>query len=366
MDVADFFFELDDPRQDGKCYHVLSDIVLIVLCGYLADCEGFVEVYDYACDKRESLKEFLELPCGIPSHDTLGRVFCLLDPLQLESLLMRWGKQIVGLLVGKQLAVDGKQLRGTIEAGSKQASVQIVSVWAQGERLCLAQSEVADKTNEITAIPDLLRPLDIKGALVSIDAIGCQKDIVELIVGKEADYLIGLKENQDGLREQVADWFERVGTSEPVSVSRDLDHGRAEKRTVYVCEQLDMLDAVEEWEGLSSIACVETCRWLNGKEQKTKRYFISSLSGCNAERMGRYIRQHWGVENHQHWHLDVTFEEDRCTVRRQNAPRNLTTIRKLALGLISREPTKISLRRKRKKAARDDLYLKKLLTQLCV
>lgn len=127
-----------------------------------------------------------------------------------------------------------------------------------------------------------------------------------------------------------------------------------------------MLDAVEEWEGLSSIACVETCRWLNGKEQKAKRYFISSLSGCNAKRIGRYIRQHWGVENHQHWHLDVTFEEDRCTVRRQNAPRNLTTIRKLALGLISREPTKISLRRKRKKAARDDLYLKKLLTQLCV
>ena len=154
MDVADFFFELDDPRQDGKCYHVLSDIVLIVLCGYLADCEGFVEVYDYACDKQETLKEFLELPCGIPSHDTLGRVFCLLDPLQLESLLTGWGKQIVGMLVGKQLALDGKQLRGTIEAGSKQASVQILSVWAQGERLCLAQRQIADKTTARAAPRD--------------------------------------------------------------------------------------------------------------------------------------------------------------------------------------------------------------------
>lgn len=366
MDIAEFFFELDDPRQEGKCLHVLSDIVLIVLCGYLADCEGFVEVYDYACDKEETLREFLELPCGIPSHDTLNRVFCLLAPSQLEKLLTDWGKQIVGLLADKQLSIDGKQLRGTIEAGRKQATVQIVSVWAQQERLCLAQSQVADKTNEIKAIPELLRPLDIKGALVSIDAIGCQKHIAELIVDKEADYLISLKENQDGLYEQVADWFERVGASQPAAVSRELDHGRAEKRAVYVCQQLGLLDVVEDWAGLSSIVCVESCRWLNDREQRTKRYYISSLSGCSAEWMGRHIRQHWGIENHQHWHLDVTFEEDACLVRRQNAPRNLTTIRKLALGLISREQTKISLRRKRKKAARDDQYLKKLLSQLNV
>ena len=146
MDIADFFFELDDPRQEGKCYHILSDIVLIVLCGYLADCEGFVEVYDHACDKQDTLRAFLELPCGIPSHDTLNRVFWLLAPTQLEKLLTDWGKQIVGLLADKQLVVDGKQLRGTVEAGRRQATVQIVSVWAQGERLCLAQSQIADKT----------------------------------------------------------------------------------------------------------------------------------------------------------------------------------------------------------------------------
>lgn len=232
MDVAELFFEIDDPRQEGKCFHQLSDILMIVLCGYLADCEGFEEVYDYACDKQDALREFLELPCGITSHDALNRVFRRSDLTQLERLLTNWRKDIVGLLTQKQLIVDGKQLRGTIEAGHKQATVQIVSVWAEAERMCLAQSQIADKTNEIKAIPDLLRPLDITGSVVSIDAIGCQKTIAELIVDKKADYVIGLKTNQDGLYEQVAHWFERVKPTLQADVSRDLGNGRAEKRTV--------------------------------------------------------------------------------------------------------------------------------------
>lgn len=183
---------------------------MIVLFGYLADCEGFEEVHDYACDKQEVLGEFLELPWGIPSHDTLNRVFRRLEPTQLEALLTNWGKEIVGLLAQKQLIVDGKQLRGTVKAGHKQATVQIISVWAEKERLCLAQSQIANKTNEIKAIPDLLASVDITGSVVSIDAIGCQKTIAQLIIDKKADYLIGLKTNQDGLYEQVADWFERI------------------------------------------------------------------------------------------------------------------------------------------------------------
>lgn len=210
MDVAELFFEIDDPRQEGKCFHQLNDILMIVLCGYLADCEGFEEVHDYACDKQNVLREFLELPFGIPSHDTLNRVFGRLEPTQLETLLTNWGKEIVGLLAQKQLIVDGKQLRATLEAGHKQATVQIVSVWAEKERLCLAQSQIGDKTNEIKAIPDLLKPLDITGSIVSIDAIGCQKRITELIIDKQADYVIGLKANQDELYKQVADWFERI------------------------------------------------------------------------------------------------------------------------------------------------------------
>lgn len=360
------FFEIDDPRQEGKCFHQLSDIIMIVLCGYLADCEGFDEVYDYAFDKELVLREFLELPCGIPSHDTLNRVFRRLNPIQLEAVLTTWGKHIVGILKDKQLIIDGKQLRGTIEAGYKQASVQIVSVWAEGERLCLAQGQVGSKTNEIKAIPALLQPIDIEGSVVTIDAIGCQKTILDLIVEKKANYVIGLKANQEGLYEQVVAEFERVRSALPAAVSRGLDHGRAEKRVVMVSDQLTLLDAAEGWTGLKSVVCVESTRWLNGKEQQDKRYYISSLSGCSAAKMGHYIRRHWSIENEQHWHLDVTFDEDGCQVRKDHAPRNLTTIRKLALALVSREPTKMSLKRKRKKAARDDNYLFKLLSQLDV
>ena len=366
MDVAEFFFEIDDPRQDGKCFHQLTDILMIVLCGYLADCEGFEEVHDYACDKEPILREFLELPCGIPSHDTLNRVFRRLEPTQLEALLTNWGKQIVGLLVQQQLIVDGKQLRGTLEAAHKQATVQIVSVWAEKERMCLAKSQIASKTNEIKAIPDLLKPLDITGSVVSIDAIGCQKAITQLIIDKNADYVIGLKANQDGLYEQVADWFERVKPTLSADVSRDLGHGRAEKRTVWLSEKLTLVDAAVEWMGLKSVVCVESTRWVNDKQQYSKRFYISSLSGCSAAKMGGYIRRHWSIENEQHWHLDVTFDEDGCRVRKDHAPRNLTTIRKLALGLISRDPAKMSLKRKRKKAARDDAYLMTLLSQLNV
>lgn len=366
MDIAELFFEIDDPRQEGKCFHQLTDILMIVLCGYLADCEGFEEIHDYACDKHDVLAEFLELPCGIPSHDTLNRVFRRLEPTQLESLLTNWGKAIVGLLAQKQLIVDGKQLRGTVEAGHKQAAVQIVSVWAEKERLCLAQSQIANKTNEIKAIPDLLTSVDIAGSVVSIDAIGCQQPIAELIIDKKADYLIGLKANQGGIYEQVVGWFERTLPSLPAHTSRDLGHGRAEKRTVLVSEKLDLLDAVDGWVGLKSVVCVASSRWLNSKEQLSKRYYISSLTGYSAAQMGEYIRRHWSIENEQHWHLDLTFGEDACQVRKDHAPRNLTTVRKLALGLISREPAKMSLKRKRKKAARDDAYLMRLLSQLNV
>ena len=364
MDVAELFFEIDDPRQEGKCFHQLCDILMIVLCGYLADCEGFEEIYDYACDKEDILREFLQLPCGIPSHDTLNRVFRRLEPTQLETLLTSWGKEIVGMLAQKQLIVDGKQLRGTVEAGHKQATVQIVSLWAEKERLCLAQSQIADKTNEIKAIPDLLKPLDITGSVVSIDAIGCQKTITQLIIDKKANYVIGLKANQDGLYEQIADWFERIKPGLQADVSRDLGHGRAEKRTVWLSENLTLVDAAVGWAGLKSVVCVESSRWIGDKQQFSKRFYISSLSGSSATMMSHFIRRHWSIENEQHWHLDVTFGEDACQVRKDHAPRNLTTIRKLALGLISRDPAKMSLKRKRKKAARDDAYLMTLLSQI--
>lgn len=292
MDVAELFFEIDDPRQEGKCFLQLTDILMIVLCGYLADGEGFEEIHDYACDKQDVLGEFLDLPCGIPSHDTLNRVFRRLEPTQLETLLTNWGKEIVGLLTQKQLIIDGKQLRGTVEAGHKQATVQIVSVWAEKERLCLAQSQIGNKTNEIKAIPALLKSLDMTGSVVTIDAIACQKTITELIIDQKADYLIGLKANQDGLYQQVVDWFARVKPTLQADVSRDLGHGRAEKRTVWVSENLTLIDAATGWRGLKSVVCVASSRWLNDKEYYINRFYISSLAGCSAAQMGQYIRRH--------------------------------------------------------------------------
>ena len=364
MDVAEFFFEVDDPRRDGSCFHLLSDIIMIVLCGYLADCEGFVEVHDYALDKEDLLREFLQLPAGIPSHDTLNRVFRHIDPTQLERALIQWGHQLIKRLKDQHLVIDGKQLRGTTPAGKKQANVQLVTLWAEGHRLCVGQQQVAQKTNEIVAIPQLLKPLDVAGSLITIDAIACQKEIVELIVAKKANYLIGLKANQGSLYEQIADHFEKRKSSLPEAVSRDLGHGRAEKRTVWVSTDLRWLDAVEDWAGLSSVMRVDSERWQGGQRQRASRYYISSLVCPTAQAAGRSIRRHWSIENEQHWHLDVSFDEDGCQVRSEHAPRNLSTIRKLALGLLTREPSGMSLKRKRKKAARDDAYLKTLLAQL--
>lgn len=365
MNVAEFFFELDDPRRDASCYHVLSDIVMIVLCGYLADCEDFEEIHDYALDKHQLLKEFLELPFGIPSHDTLNRVFRLIDSDQLEATLLHWGKTIVGLLADKHLIVDGKQLRGTRSKGRKHASVQIVSLWAEGERVCLAQGQIADKTNEIKAIPAVLNPLDISGSVVSLDAIGCQTSLCEFIVAdKKANYVIGLKANQGALYEQVVAHFERVGTTLSPYVSRDLGHDRAEKRVVSVSEDVQWLDAGAAFVGLQSVVMVQSSRWVDQQETFSKRFYISSLSGLDAAAMSRYIRRHWSIENELHWHLDVTFGEDSCRVRKDAAPRNLSTIRKVSLALLKRDPAKMSLARKRKKAARDDTYLKNLLSQL--
>ncbi len=364
MEVTEFFFEVDDPRKEGSCFHVLSDIIMIVLCGYLADCEGFVEVHDYALDKQPFLGEFLQLPCGIPSHDTLNRVFRRIDPAQLETVLCQWGRQIVDLLKGKHLAIDGKQLRGTTPAGRKQANIQLVTVWAEAHRLCLAQEQVSEKSNEITAIPQLLQPLDIEGSIVTIDAIGCQQALVEMIVEKKADYVIGLKANQGTLYEQVVAELARQASALTPSVSRCLAHGRAEKRTVWVSHQVEFVDAAQGWCGLSSLIRVDSERWQGCRHQRASRYYISSLVGCSPEQAAHYIRRHWSIENEQHWHLDITFEEDACQVRSDHAPRNLSTIRKLALGLITQEPSKMSLKRKRKKAARDDDYLKTLLSQL--
>jgi len=364
MDYAEFFDEVTDYREAGRCLHELSDILLLVLCGLLADCETFEEIYDYARDKEVTLRAFMDLPAGIPSHDTLNRVFRRLDPVELERCLTQWGQALVDLLAGRHLIVDGKQLRGTTERGRRQASVQLVSVWAAEQRVCLAQTQVAAKRNELAALPQVLAQVDVAGSVVSIDAMGCQRELAAMLVERGADYVLALKQNQGELHAQVAAHFAPLLARPAAHTHRDKGHGRGELRRVWVSQELGLVDAGTGWAGLRTLACVQTTRWLDGQRQQATRYCISSVSGASAARLAGYVRGHWGIENHQHWHLDITFAEDACTCRRDHAPRNLSTMRKLALTLLHRVPLNMSLKRKRKKTARDDGFLHQLLAQL--
>lgn len=359
-----FFWEVTDFREEGRCLHELSDIILLVLCGLLADCETFEEIYDYACDKEPLLRRLLALPAGIPSCYTLQRVFRHLNPVELEASLTRWGQDLMHLLVGHQLVIDGKQLRGTRLPGQRQAPVQLVSVWAAEQRLCLAQTQVAAKRNELVAIPQVLDLVEVCGHVVSIDAMGCQRAIAATLVERGADYRLALKDNQRTLAEQVRRHFAPLLAQPPAFVQWEKDHGRAEERRVWTSRNLDLVEETAGWAGLSTLVCVQTWRWQQGREQRSTRYYLSSLTDASAAQLAGYVRGHWGIENHLHWHLDVTFAEDACRCRQGHAPRNLATLRKLALTLLRREPTKMSLNRKRKKAARDDAFLFQLLAQL--
>ena len=364
MDYAEFFEEVTDFRVEGRCLHELSDILLVTLCGLLADCETFEDIYDYACDKEATLREFMELPAGIPSHDTLTRAFRHLDPAELERCLTRWGQDIVALLAGRHLVIDGKQLRGTTPRGRCQAPVQLVSVWAAEQRLCLAQAAVSAKRNELDAIPQVLALVDVRGSVVSIDAMGCQRAVAADLVGRGADYVLALKQNQGDLHAQVNAHFAPLLARPAAHTQRDKGHGRGELRRVWASRDWGLVDAGADWPGLRTLVCQQTTRWVDGQAQTSTRYFLSSLEGAGAAALAGYIRRHWGIENHQHRHLDVTFAEDACQCRRDHAPRNLSTMRKLALTLLQRLPGKTSLRRKRKKAARDDGFLHQLLAQL--
>lgn len=364
MEEEDFFEQVTDYRESGRCLHELSDIIWLVLCGLLADCETFEDIYDYACDKEHILRQFLSLPAGIPSHDTLNRVFRHLDPTQLEACLTRWGRAIVAQLVGRQLIVDGKQLRGTTVAGQRQASVQLVSVWAAEQRLCLAQVPVAAKRSEAVAMPQVLELVDVAGSVVSLDALGTQPALAARLREREADYVLALKQNQRELFTQVQAHFAPLLAQAPAHEQREKGHGRGEHRRLWLSRAFPLVDAAAPWADLHTLVCVQTTRWQQGYATQATRYYLASLPHASALELAGYIRGHWGIENHQHWHLDVTWAEDACRCRRDHAPRNLSTLRKLALSLLERDDTPMSLRRKRKKAARDDNFLFQVLAQL--
>lgn len=360
MDVGNYFSMVADPRVVGRCKHKLSDILVIALASYLCGGEDYESMHELCLERGESLRPLVELPNGTPSADTFERVLQRIEPQSLSACLQVYGKELISDLEGKHIAIDGKRVRGSKQ---KTGSAHILSAWVDEVGLSLAQETVAEKSNELQAIPEVLDSLDLSGAVVSIDAMGTQTSIAEQIVQSNADYILSLKGNQKHLYEDVQDCFTgKYGRHTYETL--DKDHGRIEKRTYTTLLAEEVFDEGEysQWRGLQSLIQVEReISSLEGEVRKEKQYYISSLPPEDCQLIGRYIRGHWGIENRLHWHLDVTFREDACRARKNYSATNLNTLRKFALAIVSQHKDKLSLRKRLFKEALNIDYLKKLL-----
>jgi predicted transposase YbfD/YdcC len=356
-----YFAELTDPRVERTKEHLLPDIVFITIAAVLSGAESWNDIADYGESKRAWLAGFLRLPGGIPSHDTFNRVFSALDPAELERCFLNWVRAVAQLSAGEVVSIDGKSIRGSRQAGGK-AIVHLVSAWASDNNLVLGQRKVEGKSNEITAIPKLLEVLELQGCVVTIDAIGCQKTIAQKIAHKQADYILGVKQNQGGLLENVRDSFALL-PAESVAQEVDCGHGRVEQRRCAVVADLSMVESGSQWPSLRCLVRVEAERYAkaSGATERETRYYISSLPP-DAAALNRAIRQHWQIENQLHWVLDVAFHEDQSRKRAGNAAQNFSLVNRIALNLLKQDKTsKRGIKGKRLKAGWDNQYLCSLL-----
>jgi predicted transposase YbfD/YdcC len=356
-----YFAELRDPRVERTREHLLEEILLMAIAAVLSGAESWNEIEDYGKAKRPWFKGFLQLPGGIPSHDTFNRVISALDPAEMEKGFADWVVSIAKLTAGEVVAIDGKALCGTREAGKK-TLVHMVSAWASANNLVLAQRKVDDKSNEITAIPKLLDALELSGTVITIDAMGCQRAIACRIVDKKADYILAVKENQAILLEEIKDSFQML-VADAVAEEIDCGHGRVEQRRCSVIADLSMIEKASEWASLQGLVRIESERYhkATGKVEREVRYYITSLKP-DAEQLNRSIRQHWGIENKLHWALDVSFGEDLDRKRTGHAAQNFSLLNRIALNLLKQEKTcKLGIKSKRLKAGWDNHYLLQLL-----
>ncbi|RYD70619.1 MAG: ISAs1 family transposase [Verrucomicrobiaceae bacterium] len=356
--------ELPDPRVDRTKYHLLEDILVIAICTLLCGGESFEDMEVFGEAKEEWFRTFLKLPHGIPSHDTFNRLFAALDPEKFLEAFMRWTESLRKAVAEEIVALDGKALRRALDTG--ECPKVIVSAWAAGSGLVLGQRKVDDKSNEITAVPELLRTLELSGCIVTLDAMGCQKQIAREIVEADADYVLALKGNQGTAHEEIRSYLDEAiaaGRAELQSCEHvDKGHGRIEVRRYWQSTQIDWFADRGLWEGLRSVGVVESMREIDGKQTFERRYYLSSLE-LDAERFARAVRGHWGVENQLHWVLDVVFNEDQSRARTGYAAENLALLRKWSLNLIKADKLKAknSLKGRRKAAGWDNRYLLHLL-----
>jgi predicted transposase YbfD/YdcC len=374
--LLDHFEHLPDPRISRTRDHDLVDVMVIAVCTLLCGGETFNDMEDFGHAKLDWFGTFLSLRNGIPSHDTFNRVFAALDPKGFLECFLKWTESLRRAVPQEIVALDGKALRRALDGD--QSIQYIVSAWAEGNGLALGQLKVADKSNEITAVPELLRVLELAGCIVTLDAMGCQKRIAKEIIEAEADYVLALKGNQEKVHEEVRSFLDATleekkrkrptGAEVPKEAQNlkaletvEKDHGRMETRRYYQSDCLDWFADKEKWEGLQSVGMVESVREIKGKTTIERRYFLSSLP-LGVETFARAVRSHWGVENKLHWVLDVCFREDQSRAREDHAAENLATLRRLALNLLKREKTKKrGIRGKMLNAGWDHPYLLRLL-----
>jgi predicted transposase YbfD/YdcC len=351
-----------DPRVKRRQLHRLIDVVVLAVCGVLSGCESFTDIERYGKRKRAFFQQFLELSNGIPSHDTFSRVFARLKPAAFGECLQNWINDFRDSSDGDHVAIDGKTLRGTFHKASEKSPLHSVSAWSTKYGLTLGQVATAAKSNEITAIPELIRLIDLEGAVVTIDAMGCQTEIAAEIQAAGADYVLALKDNHPTLAAEVQAAFEDHLESPTAEQGpgyyhqTETEHGRTVARDVFVIPAPRKLHGRANWPGLVSLVMMITRRITGSEETGNVRYFLSTLP-ARARRHARLIRDHWGIENTQHWVLDVTFREDGCRIYKDHGPENLALLNRLALSLIKQHPGKDSIRGKRKMCGWDDAFL---------
>ncbi|MCU0589083.1 MAG: ISAs1 family transposase [Syntrophobacteraceae bacterium] len=365
--IQEHFSSVSDPRILLKTRHKLIDVIVITLCAIIAGADDWVEIAAFGREKEKWFKTFLELPNGIPSHDTFGRIFSLINPEEFGKCFVNWIRSAFPIVGTDIIALDGKTARHSHDRANGKPPIHMVSAWTVGNRLVLGQVKTEDKSNEITAIPELLKTLDINGCIVTTDAMGCQKQIARQIVDQGADYLFSLKGNQGNLHKEVELLFQDGKKNDYKDLPHETyttvegGHGRVETRKYTVTNDVDWFGEKSKWKKLSTFGMVESTREIGDQTTQETRYFISSLP-LNAERFAEAARKHWGVENGLHWCLDISFREDDSRVRSGHAPENLAIIRRFALSLIKQDThRKIGVKASRKRAGWSNEYLLRLL-----